>query len=211
MALTATTLAATAGKQPGQGKIVCCVLTPQFQRSSHQVHYQLSKVTEGSDVGNNRLGDSRMSVCHLGSTKAVKLEEQSIAAGDVALAQYMLLWLFNRGEFTFLTGKISGQVGGPINYAIFSFWIFMSFAGFAIAMSSMSALQHYENKTGISDGETLHIHCSLWVMILGPYCIESVEESALHACKCLPSQACVPCQDMSKECWLFMTCMYEAE
>ncbi|BDA49382.1 hypothetical protein COCOBI_13-4940 [Coccomyxa sp. Obi] len=49
-------------------------------------------------------------------------------------------------------GRISSQVGGPVNYAIFSFWIFISFAGWAIAMSSMSALQHYENKTGISDG-----------------------------------------------------------
>ncbi|KAK9918602.1 hypothetical protein WJX75_005254 [Coccomyxa subellipsoidea] len=49
-------------------------------------------------------------------------------------------------------GRISGQVGGPVNYAIYSFWIFISFAGWAIALGSMSALQHYENKTGISDG-----------------------------------------------------------
>lgn len=49
-------------------------------------------------------------------------------------------------------GRMSGQLGGAINYSIFSLWLFLAFVGFAIAMSSLSALQHYENKTGISDG-----------------------------------------------------------
>lgn len=47
---------------------------------------------------------------------------------------------------------MSGQFGGAINYTIFSIWLFLAFSGFAIAMSSLSALQHYENETGISDG-----------------------------------------------------------
>lgn len=51
-------------------------------------------------------------------------------------------------------GRLSSQVGGPINYSFFSFWVFMGFAGFAITLGSLSALQHYENKTGLSDGPT---------------------------------------------------------
>jgi hypothetical protein len=51
-----------------------------------------------------------------------------------------------------VSGKLSGQLGGAVNYSIFSLWLFLSFAGFAIFMSSLSALQHYENETGISDG-----------------------------------------------------------
>lgn len=51
-------------------------------------------------------------------------------------------------------GGITGQVGGLVNYIIFSFWIFISFAGWIVALSCLSALQHYENDTGISAGET---------------------------------------------------------
>jgi hypothetical protein len=51
-----------------------------------------------------------------------------------------------------LAGRMSGQFGGVVNYTIFSIWLFMAFAGFAIFLSSLSALQHYENETGISDG-----------------------------------------------------------
>ena len=67
-------------------------------------------------------------------------------------------WIHQLGpcfSFSFgAAGGITGQVGGLVNYIIFSFWIFVSFAGWIVALSSLSALQHYENDTGISAGET---------------------------------------------------------
>lgn len=33
---------------------------------------------------------------------------------------------------------------------MFSLWLFLAFAGFAIALGSLAALQHYENHTGLS-------------------------------------------------------------
>lgn len=49
-------------------------------------------------------------------------------------------------------GPLSSQVGGPVNYLFFCFWLFIAFAGWAITLGSLSALQHYENKSGLSDG-----------------------------------------------------------
>ncbi|CAL8462068.1 g1599 [Coccomyxa elongata] len=48
------------------------------------------------------------------------------------------------------TGTITSQLGGVVNYAIFSFWLFISFAGWIIALSCLSALQRYENNSGLS-------------------------------------------------------------
>lgn len=66
------------------------------------------------------------------------------------------------GAFTHLrgvfhaAGTITSQLGGVVNYAIFSFWLFISFAGWIIALSCLSALQRYENDTGLSvDGKAV--------------------------------------------------------
>ena len=60
-------------------------------------------------------------------------------------------------------GPLSSQVGGPANYSYFSFWLFIAFAGWAISLGSLSALQHYENRSGLSDGPggALLIFCNL--------------------------------------------------
>ncbi len=67
-------------------------------------------------------------------------------------------------------GTITGQLGGVVNYAIFSFWLFISFAGWIIALSCLSALQHYENTSGLSvDGEAMPLLlplCSMLTLVL---------------------------------------------
>ena len=39
-----------------------------------------------------------------------------------------------------------------MNYAFFSVWLALGFSGWIIACSGLSALQRYENHSGISDG-----------------------------------------------------------
>ena len=47
---------------------------------------------------------------------------------------------------------MSAPFGSRLNYFFFAFWLFMAYAGWAIALGSLSALQHYENHSGLSDG-----------------------------------------------------------
>ena len=48
------------------------------------------------------------------------------------------------------TGPISSQLGGPVNYAFFSVWLALGFSGWIIGCAGLSALQRYENHSGIS-------------------------------------------------------------
>ena len=61
---------------------------------------------------------------------------------------------------------MSAPLGSRLNYFFFVFWLFLAYAGFSIALGSLSALQHYENHSGLSDGtngeEMLeHLHSAL--------------------------------------------------
>ena len=50
-------------------------------------------------------------------------------------------------------GPFTSQLGGPVNYAFFSLWLALGFSGWMIACACLSALQRYENHSGISDGQ----------------------------------------------------------
>ena len=49
-------------------------------------------------------------------------------------------------------GAFSAPFGSRLNYCSFAIWLFLAYAGWAIALGSLSALQHYENNSGLSDG-----------------------------------------------------------
>ena len=73
------------------------------------------------------------------------------------LSEYAALCVFwdcYRASFLTLlqhsAGPMTSQLGGPVNYAFFSLWLALGFSGWIIACSGMSALQRYENHSGIS-------------------------------------------------------------
>ena len=58
-----------------------------------------------------------------------------------------------------------------MNYAFFSLWLALGFSGWIIACAGQSALQRYENHSGISDG-TIVMTCTHTLLYMLYFCFE---------------------------------------
>ena len=64
-----------------------------------------------------------------------------------------------------------------MNYAFFSVWLALGFSGWIIACAGLSALQRYENHSGISDGLTTVTrthHAAYKLMLVFPFCMSTI-------------------------------------
>ena len=91
-------------------------------------------------------------------------------------------------------GPLSSQVGGPANYSYFSFWLFIAFAGWAISLGSLSALQHYENRSGLSDGPGGAL---LFVFSTSPGCSEGFRCSCTRGSRKVLGSTCCGCHPVA--------------